>query len=82
MINTRIILNLKNFLDVRTKLLEEKDSLIKESIFYDGPGATPTDDVIVGQRYKDKPTLLDDARMVKAELSFPGIQSKPVNFIR
>ena len=72
----------KFFLDVRTKLLAEKDALIKDSIFYDGPGARPTDDIIVGQRYKDKPTLLDDSRMVKAELSFPGIQSKPVNFIQ
>ena len=39
----------KFFLDVRTKLLAEKDSLIKESIFYDGPGAAPVDDIIVGQ---------------------------------
>ena len=72
----------KFFLDVRTKLLAKKDSIIKESVFYEGPGVVKDDGLIVGNRYKDKAALLDDARMVKAELSFPSIQSKPFNFIQ
>lgn len=73
----------KFFFDVRIKLLSEKSRAINENVNYSDVNKTKEEMLdLVKKRYINEDRFIDEEKLIKGELQFPQIVSRPVSFIQ